>query len=570
MPAIQDIQDIQEHVSPAQVLPVLQPAPRVQHYRRPEELLFTAAERDHVTILIGGLTWKHEELILAVFQSSGYRCARLPVPSRPDFEAGKQYGNNGQCNPTYFTVGCLVRYLQQLEQNGLSKQQIAEKYVFFSAGSCGPCRFGMYEAEYRYALDNAGFGGFRVLIFQQGDGIHASSGHSGLTFSLDFGLNGLNALMIGDVISDMSYRIRPFEKVPGETDRVIEQSVGSMAELLRARGAKPGDERTSAVRAAFRTAIGAPGRIALKILHHLYGREILDAIEELRAQLNQIQVDRLRVKPVVKVTGEFWAQLTEGDGNFQIFEFLEGEGAQLLIEPISTWVAYLTRLEWTVRRERNRGRRGRGTLLQQAARRLAVGKEEMLFSTAQVLWSRTFSRVAKRAGGLTPELVGQEKLAALAAPFFNELAQGGEGHMEVAKSIYYTTHNLCHMVLSLKPFGCMPSTQSDGVQARVVSKFPQMIYLPVETSGEGALHAYSRAQMALSEARVRARDEFDGIIQRRGRSAEELHTYVAAHPEMQRALYRFPRQPGIAGEAAQFAWHISDRMDGRRMRMPAA
>jgi ElaB/YqjD/DUF883 family membrane-anchored ribosome-binding protein len=109
----------------------------------------------------------------------------------------------------------------------------------------------------------------------------------------------------------------------------------------------------------------------------------------------------------------------------------------------------------------------------------------------------------------------------------------------------------------------MPSTQSDGVQARVVSRYPEMIYLPIETSGEGAIHAYSRAQMALSEARIRARDEFDSVIQQRGRSVEELRGYVAAHPEMGRALYRFPRREGIAGEAAQFAWHINDRMDTR-------
>ena len=544
-----------------QETPALLPKVEVEHYRRPEEPLFTLAERDTVTILIGGLTWKHEELIQAVFQSSGYRCMRLPIPSRADFEAGKQYGNNGQCNPTYFTVGCLVRYLQQLESAGLTRQQIAERYVFFSAGSCGPCRFGMYEAEYRYALENAGFGGFRVLIFQQGDGVHASSGHTGLTFSLDFGLNGLNALMIGDVISDLSYRIRPFEKVSGETDRVIEQAVRRMAALLRERGDV---NRASAdgapIRAAFRSAIGAPGRITLKILQHLYGREILEAIEELHAQVNTIRVDRLRVKPVVKITGEFWAQLTEGDGNFKIFDFLEKEGAQVIVEPISTWVAYLTRLEWSVRHEKNLARRARLPLRARVTRRLSVYQEESLFWIAQALWSRTFDRVARRAGGLTPALVNQKELAALAAPFFNELAQGGEGHMEVAKSIYYTTHNLCHMILGLKPFGCMPSTQSDGVQARVVSKFPQMLYLPIETSGEGSIHAYSRAQMALSEARVRARDEFDIVLRQRGTTVEQLRGFVEENPGVERALYTFPRRNGIAGEAAQFAHHLADRI----------
>jgi predicted nucleotide-binding protein (sugar kinase/HSP70/actin superfamily) len=545
----------------------LQPIAGVRHYRRPEEPRFTLAERESVTILVGGLTWKHEELILAVFESSGYRCSRLPVPSRPDFEAGKQYGNNGQCNPTYFTVGCLVRYLQQLRESGLTKEEIAQRYVFFSAGSCGPCRFGMYEAEYRYALENAGFDGFRVLIFQQGDGIHASSGHSGLTFSLDFGLNGLNALMIGDVISDLSYRIRPFEKIPGQTDQVIEQSVSKMASLLRARGAPESNGRNaSRIRAAIRAAIGTPSRVALKIVHHLYGRDLLDAIEELRTQLDSIQVDRFRVKPVVKITGEFWAQLTEGDGNFQIFRFLEKEGAQVLVEPISTWVAYLTRLEWAVRRERGRAQRVNISLAAKLARGLANTKEASLFWAAQALWSRSFSRIAGRTGGMTPALAKQSKMSALSAPFYNELAQGGEGHMEVAKSIYYTKNKLCHMVLSLKPFGCMPSTQSDAVQARVVSKFPEMIYIPIETSGEGAIHAYSRAQMALSEARIRARDEFQGVLTERGKKLEDLSEYVSAHPELERALSKVPRRQGIAGEAAQFAWHVSDLIDGRSVR----
>jgi predicted nucleotide-binding protein (sugar kinase/HSP70/actin superfamily) len=52
-----------------------------------------------------------------------------------------------------------------LEAQGLSKEEIIDKYVFFTAGSCGPCRFGMYESENRMALESAGFGGFRVLLF---------------------------------------------------------------------------------------------------------------------------------------------------------------------------------------------------------------------------------------------------------------------------------------------------------------------------------------------------------------------------------------------------------------------
>ncbi len=183
----------------------------VRHFRRPVEKPFTAEERNKVTLLFGGLTWKHERVIQAVFEGCGYRCEILPVPNVSAFQLGKEYGNNGQCNPTYFTVGNLVQYLQGLEARGMTKNEIINNHVFFTAGSCGPCRFGMYESEYRLALQNAGFDGFRVLLFQQNDGVKAASGEAGLKFTVDFGMGMFNALNLGDIMNEMIYRIRPYE-----------------------------------------------------------------------------------------------------------------------------------------------------------------------------------------------------------------------------------------------------------------------------------------------------------------------------------------------------------------------
>jgi hypothetical protein len=76
-----------------------------KHFHRPIERPFTAAERNTVTILFGGLTWKHEWLIRSGFESAGYKVALLPTPDVAGFQLGKEFGNNGQCNPTYFMVG---------------------------------------------------------------------------------------------------------------------------------------------------------------------------------------------------------------------------------------------------------------------------------------------------------------------------------------------------------------------------------------------------------------------------------------------------------------------------------
>ena len=117
-------------------------------------------------------------------------------------------------------TGHLIKYLKGLEAQGLTRQQIVDSYVFFTAGSCGPCRFGMYEAEYRLAVENAGFRGFRILLFQQDDGINAASGEAGLKFGVDFGLGAFNALNFGDVLNDVCCQIRPYEAQAGETERV--------------------------------------------------------------------------------------------------------------------------------------------------------------------------------------------------------------------------------------------------------------------------------------------------------------------------------------------------------------
>jgi hypothetical protein len=128
------------------------------------------------------------------------------------------------------------------------------------------------------------------------------------------------------------------------------------------------------------------------------------------------------------------------------------------------------------------------------------------------------------------------------------------------------------MVLALKPFGCMPSSQSDGVQSAVINKFKDMIFLPIETSGEGEVNAHSRVQMALAEAKAKARAEFDGELRKTGKSLDDLRVYVAEHPELRRGLYKVPHRDGIAGTAAQFVWHVSDLMNKdrayrRRMRV---
>ena len=195
---------------------------------------------------------------------------------------------------------------------------------------------------------------------------------------------------------------------------------------------------------------------------------------------------------------------------------------------------------------------------------LSLLKKTAGLSVGSVVWTYFYHRTIRHMGNTGHRLVPQSELSRLAHPFYHQLARGGEGHMEVGKNIFYTVNHLCHMVLALKPFGCMPSTQSDAVQSRVVSKYKDMIFLPIETSGEGEVNAHSRVQMALAEAKSKARAEFLSVLPKTGKSLDDLRAYADDHPHVKRALYKVPHRDGVAGTAAQFAWHLSDLMDRDR------
>jgi predicted nucleotide-binding protein (sugar kinase/HSP70/actin superfamily) len=534
-------------------------------FKRPKERPFTKSERGHTTLLFGGLTWKHEKLVQGALEGLGYLARPVPTPNAKAFQTGKEYGNNGQCNPTYFTVGNLVQYLQTLEAEGMSKQDIIDRHVFFTAGACGPCRFGMYEAEYRLALRNSGFDGFRVLLFQQSGGLSQSDTEAGMEMNLDFFLGILNALNCGDVINEVGYAIRPFEANAGDTDRALNDSMDIMHEVFRGKRPWNLDSGMAKYLGGFRDTAEYIG----KFVKQLKGADYVPHLRRCRDRFNEVEIDRLRVKPIVKITGEFWAQTTEGDGNFNMFNFLQREGAQGLVEPIGTWIMYM--IHQVVQKYKDLKGLDEGAVLPPIWKLGTRARIEWTYrqkvaklKLAEAVFKGEYHKIVDALGGVAHRLADQYELQRIGHPFYNSRAGGGEGHLEVAKNIYYSNKDLAHMVLSLKPFGCMPSTQSDGAQSAVVSNFKDMIYLPVETSGEGEINAHSRVQMALGEAKNKAKKEFAEALQRTGLTLAECRAWVEAHPETKRPMYRVPHTKGMVGTAANFAMHIAERIKAEK------
>lgn len=494
-------------------------APEREQYTEYINQHFTASQRVHTTLLVCGLTLAHDTLIAASLRGVGYNVIALDAPDNESLQYGKEFGNRGQCSPTYFTVGHLVKHLVYLrDREGMSTEDIIENYLFVTAGACGPCRFGTYVTEYRKALRDSGFDGFRVMLFQQQGGLKQATGEEiGLKIDAEFGKAIVTAMVAGDVLNLLSYRMRPYEVVAGATDA----AVAECREILSAAF----EQKNSVVRALLRC----------------------------RRRMRKVEIDRSVPKPLVSVIGEFWAMTTEGDGNYHLQRFLEQEGAEVDIQSVTNWILFmiwenrwdtLRRLEL---REQDGGRKG---LDGKDPQKKLIG-----LKVADAAIRALFQTYANAVGLHRYHLPDMDEIADLAKNHYDTMVRGGEAHMEVGKLIHFVEDRVNHMTISVKPFGCMPSSGvSDGVQAIVQAQYPEAIFLPIETTGDGAVNVYSRVQMMLFKARQKARAELDAALEESGLDEQTYRDRLRGSRRWSHPFWR-PRHK-VAGIAANLAYAV--------------
>jgi hypothetical protein len=276
------------------------------------------------------------------------------------------------------------------------------------------------------------------------------------------------------------------------------------------------------------------------------GRSILLALRRSKKIFEAVAVDRTRVKPKVAIIGEFWAMTTEGDGNYRLQRFLEEEGAECDIQFVSAWILYNI---WEVTHDTA----NRATLRSEDGGRFGLkGAGEYGVALREVgLWvgdkalRAAFQTYAWCVGFYDYHLPDMKAIADVAAPYYDNDLRGGEGHMEVGKLIMNVVKNKANMTLSVKPFGCMPSSGvSDGVQSLITEKYPGTIFCAVETSGDGAVNFYSRVQMYLFKARQVAQAEVDQALERHGLTMEQVRAFLAKNPNIGGPLFHPPHVAG--------------------------
>ncbi|ERP30932.1 2-hydroxyglutaryl-CoA dehydratase activator [Chitinivibrio alkaliphilus] len=437
--------------------------------------LWHKKDRKKVTILYNMIERRKSYFLRAYFEREGYAYRDMGDHVFRDLQLGRKWGTRMQCNPMYFTSGAIVRSLLQIEkETGLSKKEIVEQYVFLcGGGQCGPCRYGMYPKEYLKAVNAAGFHGFRLLIFNS-DIIQDPPvpKEAAFPFDVNFKINFAMSFVLADMMHIAECALRPYVddkdalmKILGECEEIILRAFTKKAWLL--------------------TLPGALRRVSKK----------LAAVPRKDLAL-----------PKIFITGEVFANMAHNDGNYNLRRFIMDEGAEVLPAIFSQRGLYES---WRRIQEAKQKIRYATSKKERRYWKIYAFRQGLSYRLVYLFFKYAeFFFSPSRFGG-SADLHHIDYIARLGHDYYHTLIFGGEGNLEIGEAVHY--HDSVDGFISVKPFACMPSSGvSDGVQAKIISLYPHLNFLSIETSGDNQINILNRVSMLIHKAREKMKERQNG------------------------------------------------------------
>jgi predicted nucleotide-binding protein (sugar kinase/HSP70/actin superfamily) len=461
--------------------------------------------------LVGGLSSVHDPLCAAALRGAGVLAEALHPRTDEGLRRARALGNHGQCNPAHYAVGAVIEHARR---SGLAPAAFAARHAWLTVGSCGPCRLAAFDFEYARVLSSAGLGALPVLLADQLAFAAAPLGLGGQLRTPPAAMSSalLEAVLAADVIAAQGHALRPYARDPGDVDALVARAVDAAAARLAA------------------------------------GEPVTPALEEARARAATLRCDRTRVLPRVLLVGEPWTTLADGDPSYDLARWLAVAGAEVVAPAAADWLLF--RL-WE---ERERAT--------EAGSEAALGAALALDHAAAHVRARWHELAM--AAGVTARLEDPAAIAAIAAPHYTPAVKGGSGHLEVGRALAAARDHGAHLVLSLKPFGCLPSSAlSDGILSILArsgeSGLGATRFLALETTGDADAIVESRVVMALHAAALAAADELDTCARSLGLSLAGAMDAIAALPA---AMLDIEGSRTYACTAVEGLWRARPRAGG--------
>ncbi len=260
------------------------------------------------TFLIPEMNRIGTHLLAATFR--GFDINAKVMDTYKGLDLGNEYTSGKECYPCQITTGDILYFLRK-EKEKLGNSFNAEDYVYFMPEADGPCRFGMYNKYQRIVLDS-----FPELTRVKIGTLTTKDGYSlaGMIEKekvRDFRKIAYFSVVAADILDRLLWRIRPYEKAAGITDKFIEESIHFMED-------------------AFET--NSPNLGFDKIFNRL--KNVID-------EGKSIIDPRIPPKPLIGIVGEIYLR-THVHANQDVIRILEKYGAEVVNASIAEWVNYTT------------------------------------------------------------------------------------------------------------------------------------------------------------------------------------------------------------------------------------
>lgn len=180
-------------------------------YRR---IPFTKEMKQKHTILAPQMSPIHFQFLEEAFRLYGYNVKVLPSVDHKTIDTGLKYVNNDACYPSIIVTGQIISALQSGKYDPDNTSVIITQ-------TGGGCRATNYIAFIRKALKDAGFKRVPVISLNA-SGIEQNPGFK---ISIPLINRAMMALVYGDLLMNVLYRVRPYEKVKGSANELYKKWV---------------------------------------------------------------------------------------------------------------------------------------------------------------------------------------------------------------------------------------------------------------------------------------------------------------------------------------------------------
>ncbi len=169
-------------------------------------------KKENYTILCPQMSPIHFDILEPALRAFGYNVVVLQNDNKTAVDTGLKYVNNDACYPSLIVIGQIMDAL-------LSGKYDLKHTAVFMSQTGGGCRASNYIGFIRRALIKAGIPDVPVISVNA----NGMETNPGFKITLPLLTKAMQAIVYGDVFMRVLYATRPYEAVPGSSDRLHEK-----------------------------------------------------------------------------------------------------------------------------------------------------------------------------------------------------------------------------------------------------------------------------------------------------------------------------------------------------------